>query len=43
VLIVRFSDADAYRDIGMIWNPGRPLSRAARDFIASAATIVGNE
>jgi LysR family transcriptional activator of glutamate synthase operon len=43
VLIVRLSDADAYRDIGMIWNPGRPLSRAARDFIASAATIVGSE
>jgi LysR family transcriptional regulator, transcription activator of glutamate synthase operon len=31
------ADADAYRDIGMIWNSGRPLSRPGRDFIASAA------
>jgi LysR family transcriptional activator of glutamate synthase operon len=33
------ADADAYRDIGMIWNSARPLSRAARDFVASAATV----
>jgi LysR family transcriptional regulator, transcription activator of glutamate synthase operon len=31
------SDADAYRDVGMIWNSARPLSRPARDFIAAAA------
>jgi LysR family transcriptional activator of glutamate synthase operon len=33
------ADADAYRDVGMIWSSGRPLSRPARDFIAAAATI----
>ena len=33
------ADADAYRDVGMIWNSGRPFSRPARDFIALAATI----
>lgn len=39
VLLLRLADADAYRDVGMIWNAGRPLSRAARDFIASAANL----
>jgi DNA-binding transcriptional LysR family regulator len=39
VVILRLADADAYRDVGMIWNSSRPLSRAARDFIASAANI----
>lgn len=43
VVIVRLSDADAYRDVGMIWNSGRPLSRAARDFIAAAASIIGRD
>ena len=43
VVIVRLSDADAYRDVGMIWNSGRPLSRAARDFIAAAAGIIGRD
>jgi LysR family transcriptional activator of glutamate synthase operon len=38
VSVLRLADADAYRDIGLIWDSGRPLSRAARDFIASAAT-----
>ena len=38
VSVLRLADADAYRDIGMIWNSGRPLSPVARDFIASAAT-----
>ncbi|WP_445164119.1 LysR family transcriptional regulator [Mycobacterium sp. Dal123C01] len=38
VSVLRLADADAYRDIGMIWDSARPLSRAARDFIASAAT-----
>jgi LysR family transcriptional regulator, transcription activator of glutamate synthase operon len=33
------ADTDAYRDVGMIWNSGRPLSRPARNFIASAVTI----
>jgi LysR family transcriptional activator of glutamate synthase operon len=37
--VLRLADADAYRDIGMIWNSARPLSRPARDFIASAATV----
>jgi LysR family transcriptional regulator, transcription activator of glutamate synthase operon len=37
--MVELSDDDAYRDIGMIWNSGRPLSRAARDFIAAAASV----
>lgn len=37
VSVLRLADADAYRDVGMIWNSGRPLSRPARDFIASAA------
>jgi len=37
--VLPLADADAYRDVGMIWNSGRPLSRPARDFIASAATI----
>jgi DNA-binding transcriptional LysR family regulator len=39
VSLLPFADADAYRDIGMIWNSGRPLSRPTRDFIASAASI----
>jgi LysR family transcriptional regulator, transcription activator of glutamate synthase operon len=39
VSILRLADADAYRDVGMIWNSARPLSRPARNFIASAATI----
>ena len=38
VSVLPLADADAYRDIGMIWDSARPLSRAARDFIASAAT-----
>ncbi|CQD18924.1 LysR family transcriptional regulator [Mycobacterium lentiflavum] len=38
VSVLRLVDADAYRDIGMIWDSARPLSRAARDFVASAAT-----
>ena len=39
VSVLPLADADAYRDVGMIWNSGRPLSRAARDFIASAAAV----
>jgi LysR family transcriptional regulator, transcription activator of glutamate synthase operon len=39
VSVLPLADADAYRDVGMIWNSGRPLSRPARDFIAAAATI----
>ncbi len=39
VSMLPLADADAYRDVGMIWNSGRPLSRPARDVIASAATI----
>ena len=39
VSVLRLADADAYRDVGMIWNSGRPLSRPARDFIASAAAV----
>lgn len=38
VSVLHLADADAYRDIGMVWDSGRPLSRAARDFVASAAT-----
>ncbi|SOX55344.1 LysR family transcriptional regulator [Mycobacterium ahvazicum] len=37
VCVLHLADADGYRDIGMIWDSSRPLSRAARDFIASAA------
>ncbi|ORW97342.1 LysR family transcriptional regulator [Mycobacterium sp. IEC1808] len=37
VSVLPLADADAYRDVGLIWNSGRPLSRPARDFIASAA------
>ncbi|MDT5147863.1 MAG: hypothetical protein QOC58_2508 [Mycobacterium sp.] len=37
--VLRLADADAYRDVGLVWNSGRPLSRPARDFIATAATI----
>jgi LysR family transcriptional activator of glutamate synthase operon len=39
VSVLPLADADAYRDVGMIWNSGRPLSRPGRDFIAAAATI----
>ncbi|SPM33645.1 LysR family transcriptional regulator [Mycobacterium rhizamassiliense] len=39
VAILGLTDADAYRDVGMIWNSARPLSRAVRDFIASAANV----
>lgn len=39
VVMLRLADADAYRDVGMIWSSNRPLSRPARDFIASAANI----
>ncbi|OBF57972.1 LysR family transcriptional regulator [Mycobacterium sp. 852002-50816_SCH5313054-b] len=39
VSVLPLADADAYRDVGMIWNSGRPLSRPARDFIASAAAV----
>ena len=39
VSILRLADSDAYRAVGMIWNSARPLSRPARDFIASAATV----
>jgi DNA-binding transcriptional LysR family regulator len=38
VVTLPLADADAYRDVGLIWNSARPLSRPARDFIASAAT-----
>jgi len=37
--MLEMGENDAYRDVGMIWNSGRPLSRAARDFIAAAATV----
>ncbi|MCA2329022.1 LysR family transcriptional regulator [Mycobacterium avium] len=37
VSVKPLADADAYRDVGMIWDSGRPLSRSARDFIAAAA------
>jgi LysR family transcriptional regulator, transcription activator of glutamate synthase operon len=37
--VLPLADADAYRDVGMIWNSGRPLSRPARDFVACAATV----
>ncbi|WP_077078224.1 LysR family transcriptional regulator [Mycobacterium numidiamassiliense] len=43
VVILRLADADAYRDVGMIWNSARPLSRAARDFIASAANVISSD
>jgi LysR family transcriptional regulator, transcription activator of glutamate synthase operon len=39
VSVLPLADADAYRDVGLIWNSGRPLSRPARDFIASAPAI----
>jgi DNA-binding transcriptional LysR family regulator len=39
VRVLRLTDADAYRDVGMIWNSGRPLSRSGRDFIAAAAAV----
>jgi DNA-binding transcriptional LysR family regulator len=37
--VLPLADADAYRDVGLIWNSGRPLSRPARDFIAAAAAV----
>jgi DNA-binding transcriptional LysR family regulator len=39
--VLPLADADAYRDVGMIWNSGRPLSRPARNFVAAAATLQG--
>ncbi|WP_156685812.1 LysR family transcriptional regulator [Mycobacterium sp. Marseille-P9652] len=39
ITVLPLADADAYRDVGMIWHSGRPLSRPARDFIASAAAV----
>ena len=39
VVMLRLADADAFRDVGMIWSSSRPLSRPTRDFIASAANI----
>ncbi|BBX42533.1 putative transcriptional regulator [Mycobacterium simiae] len=39
VSVVRLADSDAYRDIGLIWDSSRPLSRAARDFVASAMSV----
>jgi len=39
VVMLRLADADAYRDVGMIWNSAKPLSRPGRDFIASAAAV----
>lgn len=35
--VLPLADADAYRDVGLIWNSARPLSRPARDFVATAA------
>lgn len=43
VRVLRLADADAYRDVGMIWNSDRPLSRSARDFIAAAAAVQQHE
>lgn len=37
VSVLPLADTDAYRDVGLIWNSGRPLSRPARDFVASAS------
>jgi DNA-binding transcriptional LysR family regulator len=37
--ILHLADADAYRDVGMIWDSVRPLSRAARDFVAATAPV----
>ncbi|OBG26320.1 LysR family transcriptional regulator [Mycobacterium sp. E3198] len=39
VSVLPLADADAYRDVGVIWNSARPLSRPARDFIASTAAL----
>lgn len=39
ISLLLLADVDAYRDVGMIWNSARPLSRPARDFIASAANM----
>lgn len=40
VVLLPLAGPDAYRDVGLIWNSGRPLSRPARDFIASSVTVV---
>jgi LysR family transcriptional activator of glutamate synthase operon len=37
--VLHLADADAYRDVGMIWDSARPLSRAARDFVAATAPV----
>jgi DNA-binding transcriptional LysR family regulator len=37
--VLHLADADAYRDVGMIWDSVRPLSRAARDFVAATAPV----
>lgn len=39
VVTLRLADVDAYRDVGMIWNSARPLSRPARNFISCAAAV----
>jgi LysR family transcriptional regulator, transcription activator of glutamate synthase operon len=39
VTTLPLADTDAYRDVGLIWNSAKPLSRPARNFVASAATI----
>jgi LysR family transcriptional regulator, transcription activator of glutamate synthase operon len=39
LIMLRLADTDAYRDVGMIWNSARPMSRPGRDFIASAAAV----
>jgi LysR family transcriptional regulator, transcription activator of glutamate synthase operon len=39
VTTLPLADADAYRDVGVIWSSAKPLSRPARNFVASAASI----
>jgi DNA-binding transcriptional LysR family regulator len=39
VSVLPLADADAYRDVGLIWDSGRPLPQPARNFIAAAAAI----
>lgn len=34
--MLRLVDADAHRDVGIIWSSGQPLSRPVRDFISHA-------
>lgn len=41
VVVLPLAEADAYRDVGIIWNAGHPLSRSARSLIASAAADGG--